>query len=412
MSSSVIEKRRAILITVLYFAMCVAAFYLLFKTFFHIIWPFFFAFLVAAVLHRPISFLNKKAHIGRGPLSILFVLLILGVIGYLMFLLVSGIFRKVKDFYDFIMLKLQNLPTFAAEVNYWLSENTGFLPEGVRRSLLSAVAGFFENLIENGAENFKLSDLGINVSSIVSVGAGPIKNAIVQIPTLLISFIVSVIACVFMTIEYDEIKRFVLMQVPKQHRANIRRARKVALDTLKKMFKAYGLIIIITTTELSIGFYILKWLKIFPSDYILLISVIIAIIDIIPVLGTGTVLIPWTVYSFITGNIGMGVGLLIMYAAITVIRQIIEPKLVAGQVGLSPIVTIMAMFIGTKLLGVLGFFILPFTVILIKRFNDEGIIHLFKSSHTPEPSEPSEPAQPTGPLDSPTPPAARIAEKM
>ena len=376
------EKRRAILISVLYFAVIAGAFYLLFKTFFDIIWPFFFAFLIAAILHRPISFLNKKAHISRGPLSIIFVLIILGIIGYLLFLAGSGIFRKVKEFYDFIMLKFQNLPTFAAEVNVWLEKNTGFLPEGVRMSMLKTVSEFFDNLIRNGSDGFHLSDIGINVSSIVSVGFGSIKDAIVQIPTLLISFIVSVIACVFMTIEYDEIKRFVILQVPEQHRGNIRKARFVALDTLKKMFKAYGLIIIITTTELSLGFYILKWLKIFPSDYIIVISIIIAIIDIIPVLGTGTVLIPWAVYSFITGNIAMGIGLLILYAAITVIRQIIEPKLVAGQVGLSPIVTIMAMFIGTKLLGVLGFFILPFTVILIKRFNDEGIVHLFRSAHT------------------------------
>ena len=65
---------------------------------------------------------------------------------------------------------------------------------------------------------------------------------------------------------------------------------------------------------------------------------------------------------------------------ILVIRQILEPRLVAGQVGLPPIVTIIAMYIGTKTIGVLGFFILPFVVILIKELNDHGIIHLFKSA--------------------------------
>ncbi len=74
----------------------------------------------------------------------------------------------------------------------------------------------------------------------------------------------------------------------------------------------------------------------------------------------------------------MGIGLLVLYVVITVIRQIIEPKLVAGQAGLSPIVTIIAMYVGTKTIGILGFFILPFCVILINKFNEAGIIHLFK----------------------------------
>ena len=73
-----------------------------------------------------------------------------------------------------------------------------------------------------------------------------------------------------------------------------------------------------------------------------------------------------------------------MYVIILVIRQIIEPKLVAGQVGLSPIVTIIAMYVGAKLLSVVGFFVVPFTVIVIKKFNDEGIIHLFKTADAPE----------------------------
>lgn len=76
----------------------------------------------------------------------------------------------------------------------------------------------------------------------------------------------------------------------------------------------------------------------------------------------------------------MGIGLLVIYAIISVIRQIIEPKLVAGQVGISPIITIIAMYIGIKVFGAIGIFILPFIVIIIKLLNDEGIIHIFNSN--------------------------------
>ncbi|MCH5197644.1 MAG: sporulation integral membrane protein YtvI [Oscillospiraceae bacterium] len=399
MGSALVEKRRALLINVVYYAFIIAVFYLILKVFFGIIAPFVFAFLVAAVLQRPVTFLNKKLHIGRGPLSALSVLLLLGIAGLLIFLLGSRIFARVKGFYEFASLRLQNLPQFLEDVKNWAVSAVGFLPDSLRNSATDSMTLFFDDLIENGFDNFSLSSLGIDWSSLLSVGAGTIKDTVVQIPSVIIAFIISIVASVFMTIEYGKIKSFVLAQVSEKTRQKVHEGSALAVSTLKKMLKAYSLIVLITTTELSIGLYILKFAKIYTSDYIIFIAIIIAIIDIIPVLGTGTVLIPWAVYSFITGSVSMGVGLVIIYAVILVIRQIIEPKLVAGQVGLSPIVTIISMYIGTKLLGVLGFFILPFIVILIKRFNDEGIIHLFKSSVPAEgvsaapAKEPSEPVQ-------------------
>jgi predicted PurR-regulated permease PerM len=75
----------------------------------------------------------------------------------------------------------------------------------------------------------------------------------------------------------------------------------------------------------------------------------------------------------------MGIGLLVLYVTVTVIRQIVEPKLVAGQLGLPPFVTLIAMYLGLKIFGVLGVFILPIIAIMIKLLNDESIIELWKS---------------------------------
>ena len=181
-----------------------------------------------------------------------------------------------------------------------------------------------------------------------------------------------------------------MKQVRPERAEKISYAWHLGVNSLKKMIRAYCLIILITTFELTVGFYILKFIGVFDSPYIIFIAVAIAFIDIIPVLGTGTVLLPWAVISFITGNIGMGIGLLVMYVVILVIRQIIEPKLVAGQVGLPPIATIIAMYVGSKTLGVLGFFILPFIVILIKVYNDAGLIHVFKDVHEGEEKKPQD----------------------
>ena len=148
---------------------------------------------------------------------------------------------------------------------------------------------------------------------------------------------------------------------------------------LGKMCKAYALIMLVTFTEVFIGLTILKMIGLFNSSYIAVIAVVTAIVDVIPVLGTGTIVLPWAAYSFITGNVGMGVGLLVLYAVVTVIRQIVEPKLVAGQLGLPPFVTLIAMYLGLKIIGVLGVFVFPIIIIMLKLLNDEGIIDLWKS---------------------------------
>ena len=403
MGKELVEKRRAFLINILYFAAIVALFYFVMKTCFGLMLPFIAAFVVAAILQKPVHFLSTKIHVGRGPITAVFVLLILGLIGLLLFLLGNRLFNRAKGFYEYIMAQLQNLPEFLGNIKVWLVNAISFLPGSMRESVTETITVFFDDLIENGFSGFSFSGIGIDWSSLVSAGAGTIKDTVVKIPSVLIGIVVSIVASVFMTIEYNEIKAFIIRQFPKHNREKIRTAKRVAITTLKKMFKAYGLIILITTTELCIGFYAMKLLKIFDSDYIVFLAFIIAVIDIIPVLGTGTVLIPWAVYSLITGSIPLGIGLLVIYAVILVIRQIIEPKLVAGQVGLSPIVTIIAMYVGTKLLSVIGFFVLPFTVILIKKFNDEGIIHLFKSADEPDTAVPDTVTVPAETVADPTP---------
>jgi predicted PurR-regulated permease PerM len=91
-------------------------------------------------------------------------------------------------------------------------------------------------------------------------------------------------------------------------------------------------------------------------------------------------MVPWAVISFFNGNYGLGIGLLVLYAAVTVIRQILEPKLVSMNVGMHPVITLMGMYLGVQLFGVMGIFTLPITFFLVKALNDEGIIHLWGRS--------------------------------
>ena len=143
------------------------------------------------------------------------------------------------------------------------------------------------------------------------------------------------------------------------------------------MIKSYATIIFVTFCEITIGLNILKLIGVYDGGYIVAISICTALLDILPVFGTGTVLIPWAVISFFSGNIGLGIGLLVIYALITVIRQILEPRLVAMNVGLPPIVTLAGMYLGLQIFGVVGLFALPITFVMINVLNEEGIIHLW-----------------------------------
>ena len=379
--NSVTEKRRRVIINVIYFAMILAAAFAAVKWLLPLLLPFIFAFVFAGLLNRPITVVTKKTPLKRSWLSAAFVLVLVLIILLVFFLIGMELYENVKGFYDYSVSQLNNITGLVNDLKLWLLEVTEFLPETVRGVLHENVTLFFDNIIQNGFDNISIDTSMINWGEILSMGSEVITGTVGRIPSVVIGVVIFMISTVFITSDYDKIKKFFIRQVKKENREKISYAWHLGVNSLKKMIKAYCLIILITTFELTVGFYILRFIGVFDSPYVILIALAIAIIDIVPVLGTGTVLIPWAVISFITGKVGLGIGLLVIYATILVIRQIIEPKLVAGQVGLPPIATIVAMYVGSKTLGVLGFFILPFIVILIKVFNDAGLIHVFKDVH-------------------------------
>lgn len=368
------QKRWSFIVNILYFGVIIAAFVLFMHYAFSIVAPFIFAFLIAAILQKPLKFITgkiKKAPTGvvSALLSVFVFAIILGLVAVVGARLVI----LVKDYLLYFTERCSTVGEFfeVLKSTFLELELSHMLPQEANNAVLSAI----DSLNEYIANGDFVETVTSNISSIIT----PVTSVISKVPNLLIGFIVSVIATCFMTATFDDIKEFFLRQFSQDGQEKIIRAKRIVISSVGKMFKAYASIILITTAEIIIGLSILKMLKAYDGSHIFLISLLIAIIDIVPVLGTGTVVLPWSLYSFVTGNIGMGIGLLVMYAMITVIRQVIEPKLVAGQVGISPVVTIMAMFIGVKIFGAIGIFLLPFIVIIINLLNQEGIIHLYRT---------------------------------
>ena len=109
------------------------------------------------------------------------------------------------------------------------------------------------------------------------------------------------------------------------------------------------------------------------AGYALILGIAISIIDALPILGTGTVLIPWGLGAIFTGNVRLGLYLLILYGICFLVRQLLEPKIISGQIGLHPLVTLMTMYAGLRTIGLLGMIIGPVIALIIKNIAQAGV---------------------------------------
>lgn len=366
---AVTSKKLRTLINVAYLALFVAAFYVVTKYFLGTLFPFILALAVAAMLQRPKRFLIRHK-IPKGPASVLLSLLVYLVLIGLVVLGSAYLVGQIRSFITYFTDQVTETATLFDVIRNNIA-GLGLmkkLPETARNAILGA--------LDNLKGSFASGEMFSTITNTLARFASTIGGAVSAVPTVLISFVVGIVATCFITIEYDEIKAFILRQFRSPRgREKAIRTKHLLTSSFGKMVRAYALIMLITGTEISIGLGVLKLLGIYDGQ-ILLVAVLTAIVDIIPVLGTGTVLIPWAVISFVSGKIGLGIGLLVMYVVILVIRQILEPKLVAGQIGISPVVTIISMFVGARYFGIIGFFTVPLSVIMVKLLNDERIIHI------------------------------------
>ena len=363
---AIIQKRKAFIINFIYVAIFVAFYYCTIKYALGYIFPFVFAAALSIFLQRPIRAITQKLHIkAHSAVSIILVLLIvvivLGTAAGLLFALGS----ELKEFFAYMFSNISSLSELVEEGERLAMDLLSRLPKGVGNALGGYVADFFNKI---GSES-----TGIDMSAL----SAPINgawNVVKGIPSIFLTILVTVVSCVFMTADYESIKKMLLGFCKEENRQKLINTKRTITSGVSKLFKAYATLMLITFTEMFIGLSFMKLIGVYKGGYIAIIAFVTCIVDIIPVLGTGTVILPWAAYNFITGNVGLGIGLVILYAVITVLRQVIEPKLVANQVGLPAILTIAAMFIGARAFGAFGIVILPLTVIILKLMYDEGVI--------------------------------------
>ena len=375
-------KRRKFIIDIAYFIIIIGLFYLFFKYALGIFVPFLSAVFVAMLLQKPVDFLSKKLHGGRGIISAVLVLFCFLIVGSVLVLALMKIFSEMKEFFNYLMIKINDAPVFIEQIKGFIENRITILPENIRLTLSTYVEEILSKVLGTNPTGAQMPSFDL---SLLASPIGMVWGTAKQIPMIAVGIIVSIVSCCFLTADYSTFRNLVLTLVGENNSVKLVKTKSILISTLGKIIKAYCILMIVTFTEMLIGLSFLKITGLYEGEYVFVIALITAIVDILPVLGTGTVLVPWGIWSLATGKIGFGIGILVVYAVITIIRQIIEPKLIAGQLGLPAFITITAMYIGTQLFGFLGLFLLPMSIMLLKVLNDEGIINVFRrQSVTPE----------------------------
>lgn len=391
-----IEKRREFLINIAYVIVVLGLAYVFLKYLFWLVAPFLFAFFFAVLLQKPLRFLDKKTkNKCHSALSVLLVILCICIFVVPLSFILAGIIDKISEFGAYLMDQLNDIPTLLNNVKAWLLDFLSFLPKGIYDSVTDTIVDTFAKLNTTGApdmlNNMAGTEAAPNASSGIGIDLGSISSGITSgitsvfsfvknVPSILISVVIGVIAWIFFTKDYRYIVRFIQRQLPEGKKNILVELKQVFNKTILTMFKAYGIIMCITFLELFLGFFIMSKTGIMNNEYYVLIAVATAIFDILPVAGSGGVLIPWALFSLATGNYKQAIGLMILYGIITVIRQYIEPKIVGSSLGVHPIVTLMGLYLGLKLFGFIGMILVPLTIMTLKAFNDSGRITIWKTS--------------------------------
>ena len=355
-----LDRRRKFIVNTVYWALVVGIVFLVTKYLLGLVWPFFLAFIFSWCLTPIVRWLTVKCHIRHGIAAAICLLLFFGIVGGLLLLLIFNVVSWAQTLVTW-------LPTFYSDtVEPMLKDATVWIEDFVARldpEAADVVTATFSDII---------SSAGTAVSSFSVRAVAAVTGWVAKVPGKLLSTLICIIATVFMTVDFHRMTAFILRQLSQRTRLVVVKAKETFFDVLGRYGKSYGIIMAITFVELSIGLLILR------QEKALLLALIIAFFDILPVIGAGLFLIPWALASLLSGSLAKGLGLLALYIVITVIRQFLEPRVVGHQVGLHPLVTLIAMLVGTRLFGGIGLLGLPIACAIMKSLDDTGVIHILR----------------------------------
>lgn len=334
--------------------------YLIFKYVISWILPFLLALGLVALLNPLVRLIHNKLQINKKVITVLIVALLYTLAGTLLFLLGARLAFAAKDLF-------QILPDFYRES---ISPSLSLLGQKID-VLLQNIPGSFpmeldsiQEALMNGLQEITgvISQRGLNFASGLTT----------SVPIFIMNLLFTVMLSFFISIQYDTVIQFLNDQLPAKASSFLVELKRILKNTVFRYLKAYLILMTMTFIELSIGLLIIRM----PNA--ILIAAGIAIFDALPVFGTGGIMIPWILLELLQGNVSLALSIAILYGVVTLIRNIFEPKIVGDQLGLNPIVSLMAIYLGFRLFGIFGMIFCPMGIQILLALHQSGSLKLYR----------------------------------
>ena len=321
--------------------------------------PFVIAWGLALVIDPISSRLSARLHLKKKPLSAFLTAILIALVFLILTWTVSRLISEAERLLEWLAADSGRLGESIADLfNRITSIGDKQIPLIENLMKIEQFREVWENIDKIAAEA-----ISSTVSSLTRGIPAAVINIIASLPSIAVFLIVTVISCFYFALDLSSIHSAILSILPKKIGEALPDMKKRVWGTAARYLRAYILLLFLTFCQLFVGFSIIG------VPYPLLIALLVALVDILPVLGVGSVLIPWGIIEIaIVKDVYTGIGLLILYAIVTVIRQVTEPRVVAGSLGLHPLLTIVSMYAGFKVFGLFGMILGPMAALAARAY--------------------------------------------
>ncbi len=325
--------------------------------------PFLIAFIIYLLIEPLIKFFMKKMKLNRKLSSIIIFLIIFSII-------IGGVVWGIVSLVSEATNLLEMLNLYINKAYTQIQENIS----KINIEKLSISKDILE-LFKNSSQ-----EILVKISNWMTNFLTKFINVITSIPTISIYIAITIMSLYFMCTDKIYMLDFLEHHMPQKWVQKIGKHIREITSSLGGYLKAEAILIIISFIISLIGLYVFK---IFGMNikYPLLIALGIGFVDALPILGSGAVMVPWAVISALNGDIKLGISIVVLWIIMSIVRQFLEPKIVSGKIGIHPIFTLIAMYTGFKLIGVMGMLVGPIVLIILKSIFakelDEGIYNKF-----------------------------------
>lgn len=318
--------------------------------------PFVAALIFAVMLNPLIRWCQRKIGWSRHLLTLLLILLLLGAIGGVLTLLVYSACNELISLAQNWNFLLQKIMTTLDTLDGFFDQLPSLLPPALVDTINEASASLLEWL-------------GRVVPSMLADLASSAGHKAMGFPSLVVAIIICVMATYFLASDFPYLRAKCVQHMDEGLLHFWDQVKVTALGAFGGYLKAQLLLSIGVFFILLIGFFCIG------QPYSVLLALGFAILDFIPLIGAGTIMVPWAVISLFTRDLGGAVELMIIWGVIVLFRRVMEPKIVGDQTGLSPILSLISIYVGMRVGGVLGMILGPILTLVVLNLTTMGIFH-------------------------------------